>query len=176
MVQVDTSNYFEMWVRAVEPICDETCLIGEVFDDDIGFGLDQIPRFDGDVLFLSDEVHLIQHAFLSVIHVSRRGTLNTISEVERLPKPPFLITSNLLLKGPFRFPVLVEPTTEAVPFLDNPAIQEFPVAAHRMKGVLRETGKDYELIAFSEDRVLAGTKWELKFTDWDTRLGWVTLL
>lgn len=91
---MDISGKLYIWVTEIKPYEDKNYILdGRPFDDEYGFGLEDLRNYSGDILFVSSKEYTKSKVEIGLAHISRKGKLWTL-KTDYLPITPFLMTSN----------------------------------------------------------------------------------
>ncbi|MGO4775981.1 hypothetical protein AB4084_10830, partial [Lysobacter sp. 2RAB21] len=108
-------------------------------------------------------------------HLSGRGLLWSL-RVEEPPVVPFLVSSDLTLRGPIRVALDMQAGVEAHRIFSAKSGDPYPVRADGILGLLTSDASGLSLIMFSREAISPGDELDLSFADWDEPLGIGTVL
>ena len=168
---VDISSDVYIWAQQVEVDQDGgSILYGMSFDGWYGFGSEKAREFSGVLCALSEQGRSTFTAQLSRMHVAHRGFPWWISAGD-LPSPPFLLTSNVKLDGPFRRKIEFSPTPSTQEQFLHDGEGYYPVVSEGLIGILIHSDQGNELIGFHSRDKQIDTVGTLVFSEWDDEAG-----
>lgn len=145
---------------------------GIVFDGYHGFGDNKTRYFDGEVVLLSGDNKTVESLSVSSAHFSREGFKWLLTGVERLPKPPFLISSDLSVQIIFDGDVEISEEREDLDF-SEPNDNIYPVGTRDWFGIMTIKGHNkVNLVTFSRKKdVTVSQGDEVWSFEWDCPVG-----
>ncbi|WP_312315916.1 hypothetical protein [Stenotrophomonas sp.] len=165
---MDVSGEVYIWVTAIEMLSGHTIMDGCNFDGQLGFGAEDVRQFKGPLAIVSPSKFEVVEAELGMMHLLHRGLFWT-SDPEMPLAPPFMITSNLALTGPFHVHIDRALSIQASTLLNRHGYGSFPVCSPHAIGVLEYSATGSAILAFAQP----GTTIDLdgwKFAEWDDEL------
>jgi len=150
VLNMDISGKLYIWVTEIKPYEDKNYILdGRPFDDEYGFGLEDLRNYSGDILFVSSKEYTKSKVEIGLAHISRKGTLWTL-KTDYLPITPFLMTSNTLIKHKYSGKISLNPSEEAKQIFNNFQSNIYPIVSTDFIGIIVYTNSSWWLEAFSE--------------------------
>ena len=165
---MDVSGEVYIWVTRIDTLSGHMIMGGCCFDGDFGFGAEGIRQFQGAISVVSPSKVALIEANVDTMHLLHRGLFWT-TEPEITLAPPFMITSNLALKGPFHVHIDRALSQQATALLNRHGYGSFPVCAPSAIGVLEYSAAGSAILAFAQPSATIDLEgW--KFAEWDDAL------
>lgn len=146
---MDIKGQVYIWVTDVKLFEEGYILDGRAFDDEFGFGGEDIRRYSGNVLIVSNNGSINLSSEIGLIHISRKGTLWTLDS-KRLSATPFLLTSNTSIKHKYSGYVELQPSNNAKVIFDKFEKGIYPIVSNNFIGVITYENGAIWLDAFSD--------------------------
>ncbi len=160
-----------IWVTNVIVEGGESVLDGVVFDEDFGFGCEDIRNFNGNMAIYTTLEKVLIESELSVIHVAGKGVLWSLKSTN-IPAPPFLLSNRVDLSGVIETPVSVHFTSEAKKALEGSGYGFYPILVKGTVGIFNYNGDNPSMIVFPKfESSLDQDYWEPILSEWDLKLG-----
>ncbi|HOJ78492.1 MAG TPA: hypothetical protein PLZ08_10485 [Bacillota bacterium] len=170
-MNMDINNNVYIWVTDVKPHDDVYILDGRAFDDEFGFGGQDLRKYSGDILLISCKELIKINGELGLIHISRRGRLWTLNN-NKIPETPFLLTNNININHKYSDMVSMKPSDDALEVFNRDKKGIYPIISDNFIGVITYEDGSTWLDAFSDVGSEIMEKEEvITFSEWDTEAG-----